>query len=144
MSLLHWLFLLAVSQRGPYCPPLLRVHWPFSSSTICFVKRAWATLVLRQWETVTGLRDLLHTETFQWFGQLDVVPPAGFLLIWSIRNLLCVFKCESWAATSPGFKMQTTVADTKETWSTRKMEGFVLQTLGFLFALVAKTQDSAF
>lgn len=90
MSPPHCMLLLPVSQRGLYCPLLLRAHWPFSSSTICFAKRAWATLVLGQGKTVTGLRDLLHTETFQGLGQLDVVSPAGFLLIWSIQTLLCV------------------------------------------------------
>jgi len=64
---------------------------------------------------VTGLRDLFCAVTSQLLGQLDIVSPAGFLLVWSIQTLLRVQKSWSWAAASPGFKTQFAVAGTMET-----------------------------
>lgn len=69
----------------------------------------------RQGVAVTGLMDLFHAVTFPLLGQLSVVSPAVFPLMWSIQTLLHVQKSGSWAATSLGFKTQLTVAATMET-----------------------------
>lgn len=113
---------------------------------ICFAKRSWAALVLSLGETVTGLRDLLHTETFQWLGQLGGVSPDRFLPIWSIQNLLCTWKCGSWAAASLGLRAleQLTVADTKETWRLAKWRASFYRHLAFLLHLQQRLRIQPF
>lgn len=72
-------------------------------------------LVLGQGEAATGLRDLFHAVTSRLLGQIDVVSPGGFPLMWSIQTLLHVQKSGSWAAATLDFKTQFSVAGTMET-----------------------------